>query len=35
MQAYQRKTEKFFVSGEKSFLGSATGYNFHHFKCEH
>jgi hypothetical protein len=25
MQAYQRKMEKFFVSEEKSFIGSATG----------
>jgi hypothetical protein len=24
-QAYQRKTEKFFVIEEKSFIGSATG----------
>jgi hypothetical protein len=26
MQAYQQKTEKFFVCEEKSFIGSATGY---------
>jgi len=26
-QAYQRKMEKFFVSEEKSFIGSATGDN--------
>jgi len=25
MQAYQQKVEKFFVSEEKSFIGSATG----------
>jgi hypothetical protein len=27
-QAYQQKTEKFFVSEEKSFIGSATGHYF-------
>ncbi len=30
MQAYKRKTEKFFVSEEKSFIGSATVVFFRH-----
>ncbi len=28
MQAYQRKMKQFFISEEKSFIGSATGRRF-------